>query len=168
MNLYAFCENNPACLIDALGMRVYVRKHMPSLEPPGGWTTPGSRAETVYRPQRYEVKESIDKNGKLSFRVEIIPDDLCVDVYFKTGLASMWAMNYEKDHISVATRWDRALHEFKAEVERIFDCPDAARRQKRCLEEALTRTINELLRENFAYDAPGGPHDLQNNSSLDL
>ena len=166
--LYAFNKNAALFHIDQLGDQVFVYKHCPTLEPPGGWTTPNSKAESVYPPQTYSVSENDIVGGKLSFSVNIIPDDVLVHVYFKTGQSVIWAMNFENDHIAIVRRRDRALHIFKNAVEAIFDCPKLARKQKDDLVKNLQNQLKQLAAEDAALDAPGGPHDLQNNTPFDF
>lgn len=109
---------------------------------------------------RYKITEKRDVEGKIRFDVEISPEDMRVDVYFKSGASSNWAMALENDHISIARQMDVAAALFKKEVEDILDCPKPAREAKNRFEEEFNRTIQGLKIENASFDKKGGKHDL--------
>lgn len=69
-------------------------------------------------------------------------------------------MRNESDHVSVARRHERAIHEFKRTAEAIHDCPTPARKAKEEAEMRLVEEVRKLKSENESYDAPGGPHVL--------
>ena len=160
MNLYLYVLNNSVSYIDLFGTRVYIVKHFSTIPPPMGWTSPASEGETVFLVPRYKIMEKRDVGGKIRFEVEIFPEDMRVDVYFKSGASSNWAMSLENDHISIARQMDVAAALFKKEVEDILDCQKPAREAKNRFEEEFNRTIQRLKIENASFDKKGGKHDL--------
>ena len=160
LNLYLYVLNNSVSYIDMLGARVYIVKHFSTIAPPMGWTSPSSEGETIFLVPRYEITEKRAGGGKIRFQVEIFPADMRVDVYFKSGASSNWAMSLENDHVSIARQMDVAASLLKKEVEDILDCPKPARKAKNRFEEEFNRTIQRLRIENASFDKKGGKHDL--------
>jgi hypothetical protein len=164
MNLYSQSFNNTTTYVDYLGWDVIVIKHLPGEAPPGGWpdgTNGMCMALTVYNGPIYEVSEVKCQNGRSKFKVDVTPPNSFVDVYFRTSKSFMFLMCLENDHVSVARRHEKAVQDFKRNVELVCDYPDAARAEKNRQEQLLIQKTQRLRKENEAYDAPGGKHVLQ-------
>ena len=160
VNLYGFCGNDGVTFVDPLGELFYVVKHFPTISPPGGWLTPCARAETVFIVPRYRIKEKNDVGGKIRFEIDLVPEDMRVDVYFRSGASSIWSMAYEYDHIAYARQMYHAALILKKAILDICDCPVPARKAKVVLEDEFKMAIKQLIRENAALDRKGGKHDL--------
>ena len=98
--------------------------------------------------------------GKIRFEIDLIPEDMRVDVYFKSGASRNWTMAYEYDHIAYARQMYHAALVLKKAILDICDCPVPARKEKVGLENEFKMTIKRLIRENAALDKKGGKHDL--------
>ena len=61
-------------------------------------------------------------------------------------------------HVNLIREYDEAIEDFKIEVEKIVDCPAAARRRLKEAQRRLDLIKTRIVEADAALDAPGGPH----------
>ena len=159
LNLYAYCGNNAVKWIDPLGLEICVIKRLIGTIPPGGWGDSGrNNAQVHYKEPKIYVKEIKKSHGRIGFEVTIDPKVSIIEIYIKENCCPILLLPQEMQHVNLYQRYDKALEEFKNEVESIVDCPSAAWRRRKRAEWILNLKKARLAAADDALDAPGGPH----------
>ena len=159
LNLYAYCGNNAVKWFDPLGLEILVIKRRIGRIPPGGWGDFGrNNAQVYYSEPKIFVKEIKKSHGRIGFEVTIDPKVTIIEIYFKEGSCPIVLLPQEMQHVELYQRYDKALEEFKREVESIVDCPSAARSRREKAELILNFKKARIAEADNALDAPGGPH----------